>query len=418
MRILLLSLYYPPLNTIAALRLKAFHDYLTEFGHTVDVITRYYDKEQQEGKSMLLGKISPLNFAPNYIRNENVIYTNFDSANTKLSFVAKLPPIIKGIYNYMQVDIFHFGWIKYVFDAYETEFKSNKYDYIIASYGPPIVMKLAKELSEKYNTPYVIDFRDSYIDERDKGIHLWIKRIIQHRILKNAKALIFSTDGMNYFFNTNATSQLKILPSCVVYNGVDLAETSDPQASLDDNLIKQFNEIKNNCSLLLLHTGTIYKEQNILFFINSVERYNEQNKKQVVILFLGLADNKTEELPSRSFIHKFPKTSHATALLLQKKADVLLLPIWKDRYTGFSGKTMEYLFSENFIITSPKPQADLKTFFDISPNVHITKDYDNFVEIIEGISTKKYIRAPLKNGGKLLRSYWIKKMSDFLLKIK
>src|SRR4051812_10165612 len=100
MRLLLLTLYYPPLNTIAGMRLKAFEKYLSEAGNSVDVITRYYDEEQQKGQSMFLGCEPSKNFSQSYIKIDNILYTNFDKRNSKLSFSEKLPPIIKGIYNY------------------------------------------------------------------------------------------------------------------------------------------------------------------------------------------------------------------------------------------------------------------------------------------------------------------------------
>ncbi|HET6224893.1 MAG TPA: hypothetical protein VFF27_01350, partial [Bacteroidia bacterium] len=129
MRILLLTLYYPPLNTIAALRIKAFEKYFKAEGHQVDIITRYYDEQQQQGKSMFLGSESPENFNVPYIKQDHVIYTNFKARNEKKDFSEKLPPFIKGIYNYLNVDIYHYSWLSYVLLAFDKELKPNKYDF-------------------------------------------------------------------------------------------------------------------------------------------------------------------------------------------------------------------------------------------------------------------------------------------------
>ena len=408
MRILLLSLYYPPLNTIAAQRIKAFEKYLTEFGFTVDVITRYYDPEQQKGQSMFLGNETAKDFTEEYVRNGNILYTNFEKVNSKLSFSNKLPPVIKGLYNYLNVDVFHYGWIKYALQAFDIELSHNKYDFVIASYGPPVSMLLANKLFKKYKIPFLIDFRDSYIDERDVSFHLTMKQKVLNAMLKKSSGLIFSTDGMKDYFLSKVPQHIAAIPSCVVYNGV---EENVSQSKVENAVSIEFDRIKRKHSMLLLHTGTLYEGQNSSFFINAVARYNEQNDQNVAIVFLGLAENKMKELPKNGFIYFLPKVDHATALFFQKSASALLLPIWDGRYTGFSGKTQEYLFSENFIITSPNPQRDLKQFLDLSSNVYISEDDNSFFKILNNISKGIYSKLPLTNKEKLHRSFWVKKLS-------
>lgn len=417
MRLLLLTLYYPPLNTIAALRISAFERYLKAQGHTVDVITRYYDEMQQKGQSMFLGSEAPENFNYPYIKKENVIYTNFDARNKRLLFSEKLPPIVRGLYNYSNVDVFHYGWVNYVFDAFEKELKQNHYDYIISSYGPPIAMLIARKLSEKYNIPYIIDFRDSFIDERNSFSQLYMKKQVQEHNLKNAAGLIFATDGMKQFFQKYASEQLKKIPSTVVYNGVD-EDTSISIAAADEAIVSEFNELKKKHTFVLLHTGTLYAGQHISFFFQPLEQFNLKHHTNGIIVFVGLAQNNTSNLFDSAFVRVLPKVKHQTAMYLQREASALLLPIWNGRYTGFSGKTQEYLFSENFIITSPNPQADLKAFLSISPNVHIAKDSNDFEAILETLFIKEKEREALKEKDKLYRSYWVKKMSVFLATLK
>ncbi len=415
MRILLLSLYYPPLNTIAATRIAAFEKYLKMQGIELDVITRYYDLEQQKGQSMFLGKEKAKNFNENYRRIDNVIYSNYDETNSKLSFSNFLPPIIKGLYNYWQVDVFHYGWIRYAEMAFEKECSKNKYDFIISSYGPPISMLLANRISKKHSIPFLIDFRDSYINEKDKTYHLKMKQFSLNRMLSNCSGLIFSTEGMQNYFAGKVSKKINEIPFCVVYNGVD--EVTNGWIEKGE-IAKSFYQIKQKHTLLLLHTGTLYEGQNSKFFIEAVERYNEANKKNVAIVFLGLAENKANEIPRLPFIYFLPKVGHSAAMYFQKEADALLLPIWDGRYTGFSGKTQEYLYSGNFIITSPNPQNDLKTFLNLSPNVKICNDYNSFEDFISKICSRNYSKLQLQSKEKLFRSYWVQKLAVFLTKLK
>jgi glycosyltransferase involved in cell wall biosynthesis len=417
MRIVLLTLYYPPSNTIAALRLKAFEKHLLALGHEVDVLTRYYDKTQQEGQSMLLASEPPKNFNLPYVREENVIYTNFDFINPKKAFSEKLPPGISGIYNYLNIDVFHYGWMEYALEAFKKELSGNRYDFIISSYGPPIAMRLAVTLSETYNIPYLIDFRDSYIDERDKGFHLLIKKWIVNRYLKNVSGYIFATEGMKDFFCNFLSLRNREVPCCVVYNGIE-EEANEPVYHPKDELMEKFEQIKKNSSLLLLYTGTLYEKQNIQFFIKGVEEFNTKHKLKCAIVFVGLADMKASFIQRKDFIYLLPKISHEKSLYLQKQASALLLPVWDGRYTGFSGKTQEYIFSENIVITSPNPQADLSEFFDLSPNIFTPANEQELEKILLQIIKGSILKVPMKDKTKLYRSYWVKQLSEFLQRIK
>jgi hypothetical protein len=417
MNVLLLSLYYPPLNTIAASRMKAFETYLKQEGIDVTVVTRYYDEEQRKGNSMFVGSANPERFNEAYQIQGNVIYTNFKEQNPKRSFSQKLPPLIRGFYNYYHVDVFHYSWLLHVRALAEKELKHKQFDFIIASYGPPIVMLLAQQLSQTYSIPYLIDFRDNYITEADHGYQLWMKKRVQNRILKDAAGFLFSTQGMADYFFKQAGNELKKIPVNLVYNGVDETELPVP-AEQDKAIVNQFLDIKAKSTLLLLHTGTLYNGQNIQFFIKGVQSYNEKYKQKIALCFVGLPENNLDELPRTDYIYQLPKVKHSTALYLQKNASALVLPIWDGRYTGFSGKTQEYMYSESLIITSPDPQEDLLDFFKISQNVISPKNSEQLHEVFSGIIKGSYKAKTLLQKEKLLRSYWIKQLANFLKTLK
>lgn len=417
MRILLLSLYYPPLNTIAALRLGAFHKFLSAQGLEVDVITRYYDPAQIRGASMLLGSESSENFDVRYVKHGNVIYTNFHKSNPVLTRSQKLPPGIRGMYNYLQVDVIHYSWLDQVKNAFEAELKENKYDLLLSSYGPPIMMLVAKELSRLYKIPYVVDFRDSYINEQDKGFHLLMKRYIQNSVLKNASGFVFATQAMADLFQKNSNNRLKQTPQVVVYNGVDPETISASFSSEDKGIVERFNRLKESHSMVFLHAGTLYDGQNLGFFINALDQYNKKFDTNCVIVLVGLSENNNKIFHDRSSVIVLPKVSHSSSMFLQSKADALLLPIWDGRYSGFSGKTLEYLYSENFILTSPNPQNDLMDFFSISPNVRISKDAASFERIVDDIRTGKDQKKPITTKDRLFRSYWINELGEFIKKL-
>ena len=417
MRILLLSLYYPPLNTIAASRMAAFEKHLRSEGHVVDVITRYYDIYQQKGESMFLGSEEPTDFDEEYMKRDNVIYSNFKKDNSKLTFSNKLPPVIRGIYNYWNVDVFHYGWLSYMMNAYNKEFSKNIYDFIISSYGPPIMLLAAKMVSEKSKTPYIIDFRDSYIDERDKGLHLFFKKQIQKKMLAKASALLFSTEGMKDYFFTKCSTSLKEKSNCVIYNGVE-SEVDGDEKLIDKDIVETFKRIKKENALVLLHTGTLYEGQNIQFFTDGIKQFNSVHEKKIVLVFLGLAKNNGfvhVDIPNLIYL---PKVNLSSALRLQQIADALVLPVWDGRYTGFSGKTIEYLASGNIVLCSPNPQNDLYDFFKRSTNVHVLDNYEMFENICSDITNGIVCRRLVENNSIFTRKYWVKELEVFMKELK
>jgi glycosyltransferase involved in cell wall biosynthesis len=417
MRILLLSLYYPPLNTIAAYRVEAFEKYLRSEGHVVDVITRYYDIDQRKGVSMFLGSEDPADFNEEYIKCENIIFSNFKRNNSKLITSKKLPPIIRGMYNYNNIDVFHYGWLSYMMNAYEKEFSKNKYDFIVSSYGPPVMFLAAKMISEKSKTPYIIDFRDSYIDERDKGLHLFFKKRIQKTIVGNSAGIVFSTEGMRDYFFSKAGRNLIGKPNRIVYNGIETDADFDEKV-IDNDIVEAFNKLKTQNDLVLLHTGTLYQGQNIKFFTDSVRQFNRTHQRKIVFIFLGLAENDAcEKLEMQDFVY-LPKVNRSSAIKLQQLADALVLPVWAGRYTGFSGKTMEYLASGNIVLCSANPQKDMLDFFEKSMNVKVLDNYKMFESVCLGIMDKSILKKSINDSSVFTRKYWVKHLSLFLGELK
>ena len=74
---------------------------------------------------------------------------------------------------------------------------------------------------------------------------------------------------------------------------------------------------------------------------------------------------------------------HSTSVYLQRQADALLLPVYKDRYTGWSGKTFEYLASGTLVLCSPGPQEDLLPFFSECSNVIVLNNAAELTETLK-----------------------------------
>jgi hypothetical protein len=415
MRILFLTLYYPPLNTIAVHRVKAFVDVFQNQGVTCDVITRYYDEEQQKGTDMHIGSHGSQGINVPYYKENNIIYTNFNPSNKALRRSKKIPVGLRGLYNYYKIDVFHYGWLPYVFEAYEKELKNNTYDFIIPSYGPPITLLAAKKLSEKFNIPVIADFRDIYIDERDRSGQLFLKKKVQHFLLKNTVGLNFATQGMKDYFLHH--SNLKNIPSKVIYNGTSLSNEVGYNM-MDDQVVRAFFEHKKEYDVLLLYPGTLYSGQNISFFIDVLKKINAEQTLKVGLLFLGWAENNFKIDLNYDFISFLPRVTFQTSMYLQKNASALVWPVMDGSYTGFSGKLFEYMASENIVILSPNSPKDIDYFFERTKNIHAMNSREELEQVLLDIYKGNIRIIPMESKEILKREFWAEQFLNFIRTIK
>jgi hypothetical protein len=184
-------------------------------------------------------------------------------------------------------------------------------------------------------------------------------------------------------------------------------------------IINSILQLKQLYQIILLHTGTIYPDQDISFFVDSIDSYNtSQNKFKVCIVFVGLKKDIPIHWRNTSSLYYYQPVSHSSSLFLQKWASALLLPSWPNRYTGFSGKMLEYLYSGNNIICSPNPPDDSKRFLSEFNNVYFTNNDADINNIIDKISEKEFsVDYPNCGDERLSRVYWIEKFAKFLTMI-
>ena len=416
MRVLFITAYYPPLNAIASFRVKGFVDACERLGIGYDVITRKYDDEQNKGKNMFIAAHKPTNFQEDYIRIGNVYYTNFEENNLTVNFSKKLPPLVRGIFNYLKIDVFHYGWLGNIMKVFEKELRQNKYDFIIASYGPPISLLAAKKISEKASVPYVADFRDAFMDGSEKNFHKIFKKWQLKVLMKKCSAYVFASDGMSDIFSKILND--KKIYSTIIYNGTEI-NSSDSFDDADALVVSEFNKIMSENDLVLLHSGTLYTGQNILFFIESLKKLlSIRSDIKIALVFLGLPENNFSEIQQESFIYHLPRVQFNTSIYLQKRAGALLSPIWKDRYTGFNGKLFEYLQSGNNVIIGPHPQKDILLFLENFNYVFVCNEFEKFKELLLRLIDKSNANEIQINTNLLSRKYWSDQFITFLIQLK
>ncbi len=417
MRILYITLFAEPINLVPTSRTNAFMNYLPEFGIEIDVLTRYYDANTKSINdfNITLSKIEDQVSLP--FTKDNIVYTGFSQNEKEINRFQKLPFGLNILYGFSKKDIYHAGWTSHAIAAYDQLLIKNHYDFIVASYSPVITLHIASLLSKKYRIPWIAEFRDPYTDSslasKKAGI---IKTSIVNRILKSSSGVISVCEPINEIVNVNGTSYIRNLPKTVVNNGVD----SMVEEKIDLKDLEVYDEILRlkKDRFVLLHTGTIYKGQNINFFIEFIEKFNAKHPAiPLLLICVGLNEKELDKNTLASpAIRILKKVNLCSSLSIQKVADALVLPTWVIKvYSGFAAKVFEYIHSGNHVLCSPGPTKDLEEFLLHFENVFIADDFRSMESHVLKLIEQKPSRVIEKNNSPMLfRKYWIEKMADFL----
>lgn len=412
--IVLAAFYAPPSNNIAADRAKGYMDYLPKNGIHVHVITRFFTPEQQLSNSMTVGTLDA-QLSTHFEQMENVYYTNYTSNNKVKKTAGRLPPGIRGWYNLKKVDVFHEGWRTYFFEALKAITLKQKIDAIVLSYGPPVVLSLIPEIQKTYHIPILVEFRDAYINEQDKGFIRRIKVKNSNRLLKNVAGFIFASQGMKDYFNAHSTASIAQKPQVVLYHGFDEATLKQPAivSETEKQAFEVFNEFKSKHKVVAIFPGTLYKGQDMDFFVEVCKKINAQEEGSMGICFVGTYFDARQPIDDNEHVLKLPKVSkHCTIQLLQE-SDILLVPVWHNRYTGFSGKISEYCYLNKLIVVSPNPQADLKDYLTENKNAYFFSNQNEFIHFVVQVS-RNNIKPVLQDVNKYTRSTSYSHLAQFM----
>lgn len=313
------------------------------------------------------------------------------------------------------VDIYHYGWKKYVLKAIDKLLAEVKIDYVVLSYGPPIILTLAHELSKRYKLKTIVEFRDAYINETDEGLILKIKTRTLNKLCSNVKAFIFASDGMRDYFFKTVNNKLQTKPVFTLHHGFDADQmlNNGSLISTDIKVINMFEDFKKHKELIAIFPGTLYKGQDMEFFIKALKQINSSKKELLGIILLGAYFDSRDKIEESNDLIILPRVSKNCSLKLLNKSDILLLPVWQGRYTGLSGKVSEYCGLNKLIAVSPKPQTDLMEFLKCNENAHVFSTVDEFVKFTENVLTQK-IKPVMHTTNIYSREYSYLQLSKFI----
>ncbi len=323
--ILIISIYYPPIQSIASNRIYSF--------------TKYLDKEKYNIFVHTLGD-------ENFIENENSIEIQrvknnilfkpllFKKRTNKLMHYSKV--VYNKLVKYLFEDEYR-GWIAESLQNLSKFIKEKNIDIIISTYAPTAPHIVALELKKEFpSLKWIADMRD----EMSQGLGLNPK--LKEKYIK------LESEIFNYANAVTSVSKPLV----------------DEFASLSSNKNIIFREIRNgydfeleerengNELFTITYMGNFYGERNPINFLKALNNFIQKDSyKKVLVQLVGV---KTHfEIPEllKDKVNIIPSVKHSEAIEIMKSSDALLLIHPANGRKGvFTGKLFEYLASLKPII--------------------------------------------------------------------
>lgn len=323
-KVLILAYDFPPYVSVGGLRPHNWFKYFKNFDVEPVVITRQWDNkygnhldyiapsnlDQMIIETSELGTIIRTPYKPNLANKLHLKY-----GENKFKIIRKSISLFFEITQFIWVS----GPKKELFYAADDYIKKNKIDVIIATGDPFVLFHFASKLSEKYDIPWIADYRDPWsfgLGMTNVFLKSW-NRFLEKKTIKNA---VFITTVNNTFVKNIKTithKNIHLLP-----NGYD--------PEIIEELI---TGTPKNTVFTISFIGTIYKWNPVELFFKVLNNFVAINGANSVILnFYGI--NNPEEIdffiinkyPNLKEVVKVtPRLPNEEVLLLASKSHLLLL---------------------------------------------------------------------------------------------
>ena len=329
-RVLIVAHDFPPVASIAALRISKFAKYLPDFGWEPVILTRD------------IGRRRPPN-SPTEVSETKVFRVDVGKPG-------KLTELLSPLSNLTLFRI----WRPEHTGSYYSAVKEGQrildrlsVNAIFSSFPPPVSHFVAAKLQQKTGIPWVAEFRDPWSFSpytHYDGFTRTIARLIEKRTIRRSKLLVAVSKNMAKELRTLHSKGTNVIP-----NGFDEEDYQDDVPLLPKFTITYTGNIyrgKRNPSTLfeavhqLWHDGKLRSgDFHIRFFGSNVQR----NIPPVVEKY-GLQDlvKIYDNIPFKESIKK------------QRESTVLLSLSWNDMNDSYThpGKLLEYLGAQRPILST------------------------------------------------------------------
>ena len=338
--ILLISLYYPPINSIASNRIAAICKYLDPESFDIDVVTLLSDDAQpyENNKNIRIFRVKDTSFFRpfRFLTRTNKVLHN-----------------AKALWNILLQNIFpeYDGWKKNVLKTIASLQNDKHYDIIFSSYGPSAPHEIALKIKKTSDAKWIADMRDEmslnpFLSPRKRKKLAQIEQLI----FDNCDMITSVSKPILEDFKTLARDKAEHIRFLEIRNGYDFP-------------LRTHDSFRNDL-FTISHIGSFYGERNPSNFLSALSLLHKKALlPSIRVNFIGIS--KPISIPDnlRSVVNVSSSVTHYDALNAMEQSDALLLIHPTTGNKGiYTGKLFEYLGMKKPILALIDPNdvaADL-----------------------------------------------------------
>lgn len=377
MKILIITAFFPPLNSIASLRPASWAKYWSEAGHQVTVLTT------------LKNEISP-NTQKKFEIIELRVPLQRDmppGLAVKKSLMANEKPLLRlrekyGFFHSCRMPDKHDLW---QFRAFSS-IKNRHWDLVISTGGPYSTHGIAYRLkNNNKKIIWIMDWRDLWTQNHIfPGLPIIrnIERLIELHWQKQADIITTVSDPLAKNLEALYKRSVHVIP-----NGFDTEATALPKRGI------------THSPKILTYTGTIYPNHQdlkpILLAIKELHQAKKISPQQIQLEFYGNCSAVSElaiSLGAEDYVKHFSTISHTESIKKQINSDALLFIDFDSENQGIvTGKIFEYISSGTPIIFLGKNcESDAAKIIKQSRSGITLKNHhelikDAIIQIVDGL---------------------------------
>ena len=397
-RILIISEYFAPINSIASIRATKLAKYLKLNNCYIGVVSRklraneqidpllqndleFVDEHLIVEESILARLISQLHRSKNN-------FTSINPSNTKPGLIKKI--ISRTFHLFMHDFKIYNNTLFFLINSYANRAAKHieklciNYDVVISSYGPFSCINLA--YIAKCKNPeifWIADFRDPLeIDWTLQKRRAFYSKLLD-KVIQKANAITGVSDACIEEFNENFSGSKE-----VIYNGNDKDDIKDIKPVI-------------NTKFSFTYAGGLYtgkRDLGVVFkAINELANESKIDIKDIEVNYLGndslIFYTQAEVYNLSEICNILGKVTRERSLQVQLNSHILLLASWNSTgATGsITGKFLEYMMINKPIIctiTGNLPNSQLKQMIEMADNGVVWEEAN---DVMDYPILKKYI---------------------------
>jgi len=316
--ILIISIYYPPIQSIASNRIHSFAKYLDKDKYNVYVHTLAVQNLQTDEENIVVHRVQ------NSVLLKPLL---FIKRTNKLLHYSKV--IYNKFVNYFSKDEYS-GWIRDSLATLPALIKENNIDVMLSTYAPTAPHSVALELKKEFpHLKWIADMRD----EMSQGLGLPAKQKEKYKKLEN-----------EIFEYANAVTSVS---KPLVDEFASMCKKSDVLfREIRNGYDFELQENENyNAAFTITYTGNFYGGINPVNFLKALNNLVEKDKsKKIAVRLVGVKTHFDIPETLSGKVSVITSVEHTKAIEIMRKSDALLLIHPTNGRKGvYTGKLFEYL---------------------------------------------------------------------------